>query len=102
MRTKSLSVVIEGKGYTLNYDPKDPLVAPSLLVAYRSQLARDFMPVILDPKGYGSKPCLPEFIAYRLITESHSLAFTLPINSLASTTFLTLKSAHSLNPRAFI
>jgi len=62
-------VKIEGKKYELEYDPLDPFVAPGLVVAYCSQLAEDFMPVLLDPRGYGSKPFPPELIAYRLVVD---------------------------------
>jgi len=61
---------IERKKYKLEYDPQDPFVTPSLAVAYCSQLARDFMPVLLDPHGHGSKPFPPEFVAYRLVIDS--------------------------------
>ncbi len=61
---------IEGKKYELEYDPQDPFVAPHLAVAYCSKLAEDFMPVLLDPRGHGSKPHPPELMAYRLIVDS--------------------------------
>jgi len=62
-------VEIECKKYELEYDPLDPFVAPGLAVAYCSQLAEDFMPVLLDPKGYGSKPFPPELTAYRSVVD---------------------------------
>ena len=65
-----LRLEIEGKEYELEYDPQDPFVAPDLDVAYSFQLAKDFVPVIFDPKGHGSKPYPPELIAYRLVVDS--------------------------------
>ena len=65
-----LSLQIEGKKYDLEYDPEDPFVTADLVVAYSTRLAEDFMPIILDPRGYGSKPFPPEFVAYRLIIDS--------------------------------
>ncbi len=47
---------IEGKHYTLEYAEKDPFVANGLTVAYCEELATDFMPVLYDPRGYGSTP----------------------------------------------
>jgi hypothetical protein len=61
---------IKGKKYELEYDSKDPFVAPDLAVAYSSELAEDFMPILLDPRGQGSKPYPPEFVAYRLVVDS--------------------------------
>jgi hypothetical protein len=61
---------IEGKEYELEYDSEDPFVAPGLAVAYSSELAVDFMPIILDPRGHGSKPYPPDFVAYRLVVDS--------------------------------
>ena len=61
---------IEGKKYELEYDPKDPFVASDLAVAYCSQLAEDFMPIILDPWKHGTRPHPPEFVAYRLVVDS--------------------------------
>lgn len=60
---------IEGKKYKLEYDPQDPFISPDLAVAYCSQLAEDFMPVLFDPRGHGSKPYPPELIAYRLVVD---------------------------------
>ena len=60
---------IEGKNYELEYDPQDPFVAHDLAIAYCSQLAKDFMPVLFDPRGHGSKPNPPEIIAYRLVVD---------------------------------
>jgi len=37
------------------------------MVAYSQELAEDFVPVLLDPRGKGSKPHPPDFIAYRLV-----------------------------------
>lgn len=65
-----LSLGIEGRNYELEYDSEDPFVTPGLVVAYCSQLAEDFMPVLLDLEGYGSKPFPPEMVAYRLIIDS--------------------------------
>ena len=61
---------IEGKKYELEYDPKDSFVTPNLAVAYCSRLAEDFMPVLFDPRGHGSKPYPPELMAYRLVVDS--------------------------------
>jgi hypothetical protein len=60
---------IEGKQYDLEYVSQDPFLTPELAVAYCDQLASDFMPVILDPRGCGSKPYPPDFIAYRLVVD---------------------------------
>lgn len=60
---------IEGKQYDIEYVSQDPFVAPELAVAYCDQLASDLMPVILDPKGHGSKPYPPDFVAYRLVVD---------------------------------
>ncbi len=65
-----MSLEIEGKEYELEYDPQDPFVYTDNSVAYCDQLARDFMPIIIDHKEYGSKPYPPEFIAYRLLVDS--------------------------------
>ncbi|MEM2930515.1 MAG: hypothetical protein QW797_06615 [Thermoproteota archaeon] len=61
---------IEGKDYDLKYDPQDPFVSNGLMIAYSTRLAKDFMPIILDPRGHGAKPFPPEFVAYRLIVDS--------------------------------
>lgn len=66
---------LEGKKYELEYDPKDPFVAPDLTVAYSHELAEDFMPVLLDPRGKGSKPHPPDYVAYRLIVDSKAQKF---------------------------
>lgn len=60
---------IEGKQYDLEYVSQDPFVTPELAVAYCDQLASDFVPVILDPRGCGSKPYPPDFVAYRLVVD---------------------------------
>lgn len=60
---------IEGKEYEIQFDPQDPFVASDLAVAYCSRLAEDFVPVLLDPRGHGSKPQPPELIGYRLIVD---------------------------------
>ena len=65
-----MTLKIEGKEYELEFDPKDPYVALNLAVAFCRQLAEDFMPVLLDPKGYGSQPYPPDLLAYRLIVDS--------------------------------
>ena len=62
-------VVIGGKDYPLEYDPKDRFVSSSFLVAYSDELAARFMPIIYDPRGYGSFPYPPEIIAYRLVVD---------------------------------
>jgi len=60
---------IEQKEYQLDLDPDDPFVVPGFAVAFCPQLAQDFMPVLLDPKGEGSSPYPPEFMAYRLVID---------------------------------
>lgn len=65
-----ISLEIEGKKYQLEYDPKDPFVSAGLAVAYCSQIAEDFMPVLFDPREHGTKPFPPEFVAYRLVVDS--------------------------------
>ncbi|MBO3802773.1 MAG: hypothetical protein JTT11_02700, partial [Candidatus Brockarchaeota archaeon] len=65
----SASIEIEGRSYALEFDPWDRYASPGLAVAYSQQLAEDFMPVILDPGGHGSRPCPPEFAAYRLVVD---------------------------------
>ena len=60
---------IEGKKYELEFDAQDPYVAPNLKTAFCHQLAEDFMPIFYDPKGYGSKPFPPDFVAYRLVVD---------------------------------
>lgn len=69
MKTSHMNIEIEGRKYRLEVDPEDSFLAPGLLVAYSSKLAEDFMPILLDPMGYGSRPFPPEFIAYRLIVD---------------------------------
>jgi hypothetical protein len=64
-----LIIDVADKKYELRPDPEDPYVVPGLLVFYCHQLAEDFMPVIFDPKGYGSKPYPPDLFAYRLIVD---------------------------------
>ena len=61
-----MRVKIESKEYNLEYDPQGRFVAPPFSVAYCTKLAEDFMPVLLDPWEHGSRPCPPEFVAYRL------------------------------------
>ena len=63
-------VLIEGKEYQLEYDPKDRYVAEGLSVVFSDELASDFMPVIFDPRGYGGAPFPPELVAYRLVMNS--------------------------------
>jgi len=65
----SLGLEIEDKKYELEYDHRDPFVTPHLAIAYCSQLAEDFMPILLDPRGHGSRPYPPEFVAYRLVVD---------------------------------
>lgn len=62
-------VLIAGKVYQVEYDLKDKYVTEGLLVAFSDELALDFLPVIYDPRGYGSVPYPPEIIAYRLIMD---------------------------------
>jgi hypothetical protein len=65
-----LSVEILGKRYTLEYDPNDTFVSPGLKVAFCTELAEDFTPVVFDPRGYGVRPYPPELIAYRIVVDS--------------------------------
>lgn len=60
---------IEGKKYELEYDYEDPFITPGLAVAYSSELAEDFKPILLDPRGHGSTPYPPDFVAYRLVVD---------------------------------
>lgn len=60
---------IEGKEYELEYDDKDPYAAPGLAVAFCAELAGDFVPVIFDPYGYGSRPYAPDLVAYRILVD---------------------------------
>ena len=62
-------VLVGGKDYPLEYDPKDRFVDNGFLVAYSDELASRFMPIIYDPRGYGSSPYPPEIIAYRLVVD---------------------------------
>ncbi|MCW3995802.1 MAG: hypothetical protein NWE98_06600 [Candidatus Bathyarchaeota archaeon] len=62
-------VIIEGKDYILEYDDKDTFVAGGLSVAFCEELARDFIPVLYDPRGYGGMPKPPEMVAYRLVVD---------------------------------
>jgi len=64
-----MQVIIEGKTYQLQYDQQVPFVTPPLKVAYCDELAKTYMPILLDPQGYGSQPFPPEFIAYRLVVD---------------------------------
>jgi len=64
-----LRVEIEGKEYQLEHDLRDPFVAPGLAVAYCPQLAEDFLPIVLDPRGHGSRPYPPELIAHRTVVD---------------------------------
>jgi hypothetical protein len=63
-------VVIAGKDYNLEFDEKDKYVVQDLSVAFCDELAFDFMPILYDPRGYGSFPYPPEIIAYRLVVDS--------------------------------
>jgi len=60
-------VTLKGKQYNVEYDPKDPFVAAGLYVGYSDQLAQDYMPILYDPRSYGSLPYPPDIITYRLI-----------------------------------
>jgi hypothetical protein len=62
-------VVIAGKAYKVEFDDKDKYVDKDLKVAFCDALASDFMPILYDPRGYGSAPFPPEIIAYRLIAD---------------------------------
>jgi hypothetical protein len=63
-------VDIEGVTYELESDPQDPYVVPGLAVAFCDLLVEEFVPVLFDPKGYGSLPYPPDFIAYRLVFDA--------------------------------
>jgi hypothetical protein len=63
-------VLLNGKDYPIEYDRKDGFVADGYEVAFCDELASDFMPVFYDPRGCGSTPFPPEFVAYRLIADS--------------------------------
>jgi hypothetical protein len=67
-----MRLTIDGKKYEVEYDSKDPFVAPNFIVAYSHELAKDFMPILLDPRGKGSMPHPPDFIAYRLVLDPMS------------------------------
>lgn len=67
-----LSLKIEGKEYELEEDPQDPFIVPGLMVAYDPQLAKDFLPILLDFNEYGSKPYPPKIIGYRLVVNQKS------------------------------
>jgi hypothetical protein len=69
MRRNAQLIRVEEKDYALKYDYEDPFVVENLLVAYSDELAVDFMPVIYDPRGYGSTPHPPESVAYRLVID---------------------------------
>jgi hypothetical protein len=60
---------ILGRAYDLEYDSDDPFVISGLDVAYSDDLARDLLPVIFDPRGHGSSPFPPVFVAYRLVVD---------------------------------
>lgn len=64
-------VLIEGKDYALEFEEDDTFVADGLSVAYCEELARDYLPIIYDPRGYGSNPKPPELIAYRLVVDKN-------------------------------
>ncbi|MBO3753609.1 MAG: hypothetical protein FGF53_01820 [Candidatus Brockarchaeota archaeon] len=66
---KDTRLRIEGEEYSLKLDPHDPFVTTGLVAAYSNRLAEDFKPIVLDPRGYGSKPSPPRFIAYRLLID---------------------------------
>ena len=65
-----MTVEVENKKYELEFNAQDSYVIPDLAVAYCSQLAEDFMPVIFDPREHGSKPYPPNLIGYRLILDT--------------------------------
>jgi hypothetical protein len=65
-----LIVEVENRKYELEFDTADAYVASDLAVAYCTQLAEDFMPVIFDPRDRGSKPYPPELIGYRLVLDT--------------------------------
>ena len=64
-------VLIEGKDYALEFEEDGTFVADGLSVAYCEELARDYLPIIYDPRGYGSNPKPPELIAYRLVVDKN-------------------------------
>ena len=60
---------LEGKHYEIEFDPQDSYVVDDLKVAFCDQLGEDFAPMLFDPKGHGSSPFPPDFIAYRLVVD---------------------------------
>jgi len=61
--------MVSGKEYTLVYDYEDRFVSSGQIVAYCSQLAEDFKPILIDRKGYGIQPFPPSYITYRLVID---------------------------------
>jgi hypothetical protein len=70
-----VSIVVEGRQYTLSLDTSDPFVSPQYVVAFCDDLASRYRPIILDPQGYGRFPVPPDFMAYRIVfdEERHRL-----------------------------
>ncbi|UCH57181.1 MAG: hypothetical protein JSV18_07570 [Candidatus Bathyarchaeota archaeon] len=65
-----MNLEIEGKSYVLEPDTQDKYVVPGASVAYCSEMAEDFKPVVIDPQGHGTEPFPPEFMAYRIVVDS--------------------------------
>ena len=66
---RPLFLDLEGKHYEIEFDPQDSYVVDDLKVAFCDQLGEDFAPMLFDPKGHGSSPFPPDFIAYRLVVD---------------------------------
>jgi hypothetical protein len=66
-RLRFQDITLLGKKYRLKYAPSDIFIAPGSTLAYCDELAENFLPLFLDPRGCGSLPSPPEFTAYRLI-----------------------------------
>ena len=64
-----LILEIEGKEYQLEVQTKDSYVASDLIVAFCSELAADYKPLLFDPRDHGSNPFPPELLAYRLLID---------------------------------
>ncbi|MFW9935727.1 MAG: hypothetical protein ACFFDU_09555 [Candidatus Thorarchaeota archaeon] len=63
--------MVDGHSYVLEFDRRDPFVAPIYAVAFCDELANHYKPVILDPQRFGRIPVSPEFMAYRLVYDSN-------------------------------
>jgi hypothetical protein len=68
---------IEDKDYSLIEEEGAKFVAPGASVCFCDQLAEDYKPVILDPRGYGSSPTPPSFMAYRSVIDPEKTSLCL-------------------------